>query len=304
MYRTYGVDSHSSHTIVGVDLGGTTISAGVVENSRIVRLKTIPAEGKDNAETIFGAIVQLIEDVSEGYDIDGISFGVNAPAGPDMEVLFLMENLPSLEDFPLKRRLTEQFDVPVLLENDANCMAVGEHIAGTLTGCGNCVCITLGTGIGCGIIVEGDMYRGSHYCAGEIWNIPAGDGRTYEDTVSINGLKGIYRDLSGNELEPDEIYGKYLDGDENSAKTFERYGEAVGTVMVAVLSFLDPEKIAVGGGIAQSLPAFENGMNRVVEKIWGKDGVKKIVPAQLSSKAAIIGAAKLFEVSDRSDRKK
>jgi glucokinase len=302
MHRTYDVIQQQAHTIASVDLGGTTISCGIVENSDIVRLMTIQAVRKDNAETLFATIAKLIGDISEGYDIDGISFGVNAPAGPGTEVLFLMENLPSLEDFPLKRRLTEQFDVPVLLENDANCMAVGEHISGALQGCGNCVCITLGTGLGCGIIIEGNIYRGSRYCAGEIWNIPAGDGRTYEDTVSIDGLKRIYRELSGNELEPEDIYGKYLGGDDISVKTFERYGEALGTVMTAVLSFLDPEKIAVGGGIAQALPAFENSMNSVVEKSWGNDGVSKIVPAQLSSKAAIIGAANLFTVSNISNR--
>ncbi|MFC1651445.1 ROK family protein, partial [Candidatus Latescibacterota bacterium] len=259
----------------------------------------IPAKGKDHPENIFGTIVNLIEDVSEGHTIDGISFGVNAPAGPDMDVLFLMENLPALEDFPLKPRLTEHFGIPVLLENDANCMAVGEHIAGALTGCNNCICITLGTGLGCGIIIDGSIYRGSHYCSGEIWNIPAGKGRTLEDTVSIEGLKGIYRELSGCELEPDEIYKKYLDGDTVSVETFERYGEAVGNVMVAVLSFLDPEKIAVGGGIAKSFQAFWNGMTGVVEKSWGTDAAGKIVPAKLSNKAAIIGAAALFESSMR-----
>ena len=108
------VASHTSQTIIGVDLGGTTISAGVVERSEIIRLKTVPVKGKENAETLFGTITDLIRDVSAGYAVDGISFGVNAPAGPGTENLFLMENLPALEDFPLKRRLTEAFGVPVM----------------------------------------------------------------------------------------------------------------------------------------------------------------------------------------------
>ncbi|MBT4483654.1 MAG: ROK family protein [Candidatus Latescibacteria bacterium] len=279
---------------IGIDLGGTTITAGIVEGSAIVKLKTIPTPGGKPAEEIFSTIAGLIEDISTGHSIGGIGIGVPAPSGPETDVLFLMENLPTMEGFPLKSRLKDRFKLPVLLENDANCMALGELCAGALKGYVNCACITLGTGLGCGIIIDGKIYRGEHYCAGEIWNIPY-TGTTLEESVSIDGLKAIYREISGNDLEPDALYEKFLDGDREIVQAFERYGKAVGNVMVMVLSFIDPEKIAIGGGLSQSFDAFRDGMAGIVEKNWGKDSVGKIVPAELSSKAAILGVVVLLK---------
>ena len=279
----------------GVDLGGTTITAGVVEGSEILELKTVPTLRERPANEIFQTIVTLIKDVSKRYTISGIGIGVPVPSGPETEVLIPSENLPTMGNFPLKQRLEEYFNIPVLLENDARCMALGEHRAGALKGCSHCVCITLGTGLGCGIIIDGWIYRGKQYFAGEIWNIPCDNGTILEDSVAIGGLKTIYKELSGNDLEPQSLYEKYLKGDQKAIDAFDRYGEAVGMVAVMILSFLDPEKIAIGGGISQSFNAFRKGLFRVVEKTWGKEATDKIVPAELSSKAAIIGAAALVK---------
>ena len=159
-------------TLACVDLGGTTITAGVVKGQDILSLKTVSTGGDRPSHEILDTIIRLIEHVSKEFSIDGIGIGVPNPAGPKSDRLHLVENLPQMEDFPLKSRLREYFNLPIILENDANCMALGEHRAGALKGFRNCVCITLGTGLGCGIIIDGKIYRGNSYCAGEIWNIP------------------------------------------------------------------------------------------------------------------------------------
>ena len=83
-----------------------------------------------------------------------------------------------------------------------------------------------------------------------------------------------------------------------AVETFERYGEALGRAADMALSFLDPEKIAVGGGIARSFKAFQAGLFRVVEKTWGKEGTEKIVPVALSDRAAVLGAAEMVRKSN------
>lgn len=283
---------------VGVDLGGTTITAGVVKASKILELKTISTDRKRPAREILRTIINLIESVSGDHTISGIGIGVPVPSGARTDALVPSDNLPTMGGFRLKSNLTEYFNMPVALENDARCMALGEHRAGILKGCSDCACITLGTGLGLGIIIDGKLYRGERYNAGEIWNIPIENGKILEDIASIRGLKAIYKELSGLDAEPHEIHEKLVNGDKEAVASFNRYGEAVGRTAIIVLSFLDPERIAVGGGIAKSFKAFQEGMFRVVGKTSGKEAAKKIVPAGLLDKAAILGAAALIEIQD------
>ncbi|MFC1508328.1 ROK family protein [Candidatus Omnitrophota bacterium] len=285
----------SKDVYIGIDLGGTTLTAGVISQSIILREKTVPTGGNRPAEEICGTLSVLIDDVSNGYSVAGIGIGVPNPAGPESDRLIMVENIPVLEGFPLKSGIIEQFDVPVVLENDANCMAIGEHIAGALRGCSRGVCITLGTGLGCGIIIDDKLYRGSGYCAGEIWNIPFGATTLLEDTVSLKKIAELTETVTGNTIDPETLLKRHSDGLPDAIEIFDRYGEAVGKVMVMVLSFLDPGKIALGGGISKAFGAFHNGMARVVEKTWGKKATDKIVPAKLSYRAALLGAALLAQ---------
>ena len=278
---------------IGIDLGGTTLTAGVILHSKILRDKTVPTLGNRPAEEICGTLCGLIKDVSSGYSIAGIGIGVPNPAGPESDRLIMVENIPALEGFALKSGIRKRFEVPVILENDANCMALGEYIDGALRGCRSGVCITLGTGLGCGIIIDGTIYRGSGNCAGEIWNIPFGVKTVLEDTISLKKIAALTETVTGNTVEPETLLNRHRDGLPDAVEIFDRYGEAVGQVMV--LSFLDPEKIALGGGISKAFGAFKNGMSRIVEKTWGKQAADKIVPAELSYRTALLGAALLAQ---------
>ena len=280
---------------IGIDLGGTTLTAGFISQSKILREKTVPTPVNRPAEEICGTICSLIDDVSSGCSIAGIGIGVPNPAGPGSDRLLMVENILAMEGFPLKSGIRERFDVPVILENDANCMTLGEYIAGSLRGCSCGVCITLGTGLGCGILIDGALYRGSGYSAGEIWNIPFGANTVLEDTVSLKKLAALAETVTGNTIESETLLKLHRDGLPDAVEIFDRYGEAVGHVMVLVLSFLDPEKIALGGGISMAFDAFRNGMARVVEHTWGKQAADKIVPAELSYRAALLGAALLAQ---------
>jgi glucokinase len=278
---------------LGIDLGGTTVTAGVVEGTEISALRTIPTCNERSAGDILESICGLISTLASDFDITAIGVGVPVPAGPETDRLIPSENLPTMGNFPLKSLLEERFHLPVALENDARCMALGEFRAGALQGFRNCVCLTLGTGLGCGIIINGELYRGSRYAAGEIWNIPLDSGILLEESVSVGGLKAICGKISGEEIEPYVLHRRFIDGDIKAAEIFERYGEALGRAAVIVLSLLDPDKIAIGGGIARSFTAFHGGLARTVEKNWGKEGAEKIVPAALLERAAVLGAAEL-----------
>jgi glucokinase len=283
----------SKQAILGIDLGGTTVTAGVVEGTEILGLHTIPTCNERPAADILESISGLISTLASDFNITAIGVGVPVPAGPETDILIPSENLPTMGNFPLKSLLEERFHLPVTLENDARCMALGEFRAGALQGYGNCVCLTVDTGLGCGIIINGELYRGSRYAAGEIWNIPLESGILLEESVSVGGLKALCLEISGEEIEPYVLHRRFIDGDPEAAEIFERYGEALGRATVIVLSLLDPEKIVLGGGIARSFKAFHGGLIRTMEKTWGKEGAEKIEPAALSERAAVLGAAEL-----------
>jgi glucokinase len=280
---------------IGVDFGGTTISAGAVKDGELLILNTVPTLRERTPDEILGTIVGLVADVSRDRSVSGIGIGVPCPAGPGTDRLAMIENIPSMEGYPFRPLMEEQCSLPVVLENDANCMAFGERRAGALRGCSHCVCLTLGTGLGCGIVIGGKLYRGAGNYAGEIWNIPWHNGKTLEDEVSIGGLRAMYRDLTGVEADPRVMYDRFSDGDFSAAAAFNRFGEALGQVAVMLISTLDPERIALGGGLSRAFDAFRDSMFRMVEKTWGADGARRIVPAELSGRAAVIGAAALVE---------
>ena len=281
---------------MGVDFGGTTITAGTVTgNGEILAIHTVSTDRDRPPDALFETICGAAGEVSRGVTPAAVCLGVPCPAGPGIDRLAMIENIPSLEGYPLRPLVEERFGIPVVLENDANCMAFGEHRAGALRGCSHGVCLTLGTGIGCGIIIGGALYRGAGNYAGEIWNIPRPDGGLIEDRVSIGGLRALSRAILGEEIGTRGLYERYLAGDSGAALVFARFGEAVGEVAVMIMSTLDPERIALGGGLSRTFEAFRDAMVRTVAKTWGAEGARRIIRAELSGRAAVIGAAALAE---------
>ncbi len=284
---------------IGIDFGGTTIHGGLVAGKEILHQATA-ATGNDRAaeaifETIAGIIEQLVADVS----VHGVGIGVPVPAGLGSDEIRDAVNIPSMEGYPLKTKLEERFGIPVTLENDARCMVLGEYTAGALQGCGNAVCLTLGTGLGCGIMIGGHVYRGETLWGGEIWNIPyGGSGMSFEEVSSIRGLKKLYRELGGEDIEPDGIHARFLSGESTARLAFEQYGKIVGSICATVFCLLDPAKIAIGGGLSRAWDAFAPAMKELVGKTVGARAEKRIVPALLSEDAAIIGAASLCTRTD------
>ena len=279
--------------VVGVDLGGTTMSAGAVNSASIIASNKVDTGRTRSADDIVADMISLIGSVIGNHPLEAIGIGVPTPAGPGTETFIPANNLPTLDDYPLKARLSDHFGVPVFLENDANCMTAGEYNAGALRGVRSGACLTLGTGLGCGIIVEGSLVRGARYAAGEIWNVPTSDGTILEDTVSIEALIDLTEKHMGSRIEPHELFSLYRTGTTGAISVWHRYGRAVGRVVTMVLTLFDPERIVIGGGIASAFEAFREGMIEEVSPVYDDVAADIIQPTQLSERAAIIGAAML-----------
>ncbi|MDP2980819.1 MAG: ROK family protein, partial [Candidatus Omnitrophota bacterium] len=160
---------------IGVDLGATFVKIGLVDNKGKVyfRRKIETPPGADKT-LLIDSIVNNVKDVikKSGKQVYGIGIGVPGPVDSQKGIVHYFPNIKGWKEVPLKAILEKKLGLRVTLDNDVNAMTLGEFVFGAGKGCDNLVCLTLGTGVGGGIIIEGKLYRGGSMTAGEIGHMP------------------------------------------------------------------------------------------------------------------------------------
>ena len=273
--------------IIGVDLGGTKVSVGIVAGSQIQTAHSRRISAAESEAVVLGEIMQSIDEVFSDQ-VEGIGVGVPSIVDVDTGLVYDVENIPSWKRVPLKARLEERYGIPVAVNNDANAYAVGEHVFGLGRGYQNLVGITLGTGMGTGVIIGGRLYCGGNCCAGEIGSIPH-NGLTIEDFCSGR----FFQREAG--MDGGAVYARAREGDPESVGLFQRFGEELSFAVTVALYAYDPQAIILGGSISAAFDLFQeslwNGLagfdySHVVERLV-------IAPSELDH-AAVLGAAALY----------
>jgi glucokinase len=237
--------------IIGVDLGGTKITAALIENDLIIKHFTCPTPFDQAKMVVVDAISAAI---SEVYDTDVIGIGIGVPGLVDHETDMVLDvtNIPSWDEVPLKQLLEVRFQKTVLVNNDANCFALGEKHFGKGKPYRNFVGVTLGTGLGAGIIINNHLYSGRYSGAGEFGNI------YYRDSNIENYCSGMFfknQNLSGKEQAE-----KAKAGDVQAQNLFDELGCHIAHGLGNILFALAPEAIILGGSVSQAFPLFEKSM--------------------------------------------
>lgn len=227
--------------------------------------------------------------------IRGVVLGV--PTVIDREDrLAASDNLPTLGGIALGREIKRRTGWTVRLFNDAACFTVGEWRHGIGKGLRFFCGITLGTGIGLGIIAAGRLLGGSHGMAGEIWKSPLGTAHV-EDWVSGAGLIRLFEAKTGRSIAGEDIHVLAEKGDPSALAAFSEFGCWLGQTLAWIVNCLDPEAIALGGSVVHSFAHFEQPMRKAMARFCSH-GVRTSVSASvLGEKASIIGAAMLFNDS-------
>ncbi|MBO5831921.1 MAG: ROK family protein, partial [Alistipes sp.] len=226
---------------IGVDLGGTNVRAALVDGTTVVRKEKAPCPAKGTQEEVIEAIAALIEPlVCEG--VTSIGMGVPSVVDTNRGIVYNVANIPSWQEVHLKDIFEERFGIPVHINNDANCFALGESRFGQGRGYRDVVGVTLGTGVGSGIIIGGHLYEGRNAGAGEIGCLSYLD-KDYESYCSTPFF--VAHDTSGAELA-----AKAQAGDAQAQALWDEFGHHIGELVKAVLFAYDPEAIIFGGGIA------------------------------------------------------
>ena len=296
---------------IGFDIGGTDIKYGVIDSTcTIIEKGKIPTKAKDSAEAIVNDIAQKTAELSKKYSFSTIGVGTAGQIDLKNNTVFAV-NLP-FDNYPLKKVLEEKLNIPVYLGNDANCAALGEAYAGKGSSSDNIVMITLGTGIGGGIITNKKIYNGSSGEAGEIGHmsinsegIPCSCGNVgcWERYASVSVLKEQVKNAA--EKNPDSILAKIIkerngavdgktvfdamDADCEVAKNvFDKYIHYLAIGLKGIIRIFNPEIIILAGGITAQGDKL---LGAITKKL---NSNTPVVISELQNDAGMIGAAMLY----------
>lgn len=271
---------------IGIDLGGTNMRVGLTDGATLVNSVIEPCPSKEAEEVV---INQLKRQIAQLMSEDVTSIGVGVPSVVDCQqgIVYNVANIPSWKEVHLKEILEKEFGVPVAVNNDANCFALGVWKYGEGKGTRDMVGLTMGTGIGSGIIIDGKLYNGVNTGAGEIGSLPFKDA-DYEFYCSSRFFSDLHGDTGAN-------FGKRAQaGDAEAVAVWNEFGENVGELIKAVLFTYAPEATIIGGGIASAFPLFEAPMRASLESFPYPANVAatRIMPSTWPN-AAILGAGAL-----------
>jgi glucokinase len=310
--------------VVGIDIGGTNIVAGTVpeDGSAVLGLVSEPTFPEQGADAVLERIVRLSRAsmaAAAGHNIVGIGIGSPGPLDTKRGIVLLTPNL-GWTNFPLRDRLQEMLELPATLDNDANCAVFGEWWRGAARGTKDVVGLTIGTGIGGGIVLDGAIYHGASDIAGEIGHM----------TIDLNGRRckcGNYGCLeayasgpniaaravegveSGNEsslpryvdgdlsrITAQVVYEAANDGDAYALEVVKETAKILGAGVANVINIFNPQVVVICGGVTLAGDSLFNPLRSETRRRAFKPATEvcRIVPGELTGTAGVYGAAAVF----------
>jgi len=307
--------------VVGIDIGGSLTKLGLVsKDGQILDKKVFETEAEKPFSVFMIKLKSEVETLilKQNSDINIIAVGVGAPnANPYSGQIENPPNLKWGKAIPLLETMKKAFKLPVFIANDANAAALGELLFGSAKGMKNFVTLTLGTGLGSGIITDGKLLIGEHGVAGEIGHVNVDpQGRMcncglrgcLETYASVTGIKrtvfellsemredSILRTISFTELTGEHISKAALEGDLIALKAFDRTGEILGSKMADTVAHIDPEAFIISGGLSKAgeilLKPIQNNMEKYLFGAY--KGKIKVLISNATSSDAVLGPAAL-----------
>ncbi len=268
--------------LIGVDLGATNVRSALIVNGQIVK----SFQARLDHKQVLNQLEKAIEEVQEkGTD----AIGIGVPGLVDLEkgIVFDVVNIPSWKEVPLKEIMENKFNVPVLVNNDANCFALGEKYFGIGKNYRDLLGVTMGTGLGVGVVINNRLYNGANCGAGEFGMLPY-LGKNLEYYCSGQFFKKHYG------LEGETVFARAKEGDEQAAQILNEFGFHLGKALQIMFYTYDPQLIVLGGSISQAFPLFEKSMYQsFFDTPFQKSAKKLRIAVSSLPQAAVLGAALL-----------
>lgn len=311
--------------LLGIDIGGTNTKIALIDKKgRIKAKKIFPTADFKGKRALIERITSETKKLLAEYGVVKkyiIGAGVGAPGAVDIRsgTVRYLTNIPDWREVPIGNILKKELGLLTFVDNDANVMALGELFFGSGVGAKNMLCVTLGTGVGGGLILEGRLYRGSSSAAGEFGHVPiniagprcncgswacveayVGNNYIVRDVIARikNGEKTLIKKLVNGKLSkitPEIISRAARSGDRFAKEIWRDAGNKVGTALAGVVNLLNVEKIVIGGGVAEAGRILFDSIKKTIAARAMKLPAKtvKVVKAKLGRDAGLIGAAAL-----------
>ena len=323
--------SSRSRYIIGVDLGGTNIVVGAMpeDGSREIAFRSLPTYAAQGADSVVERMNQMIEDVisvtmaetgAAREDFLGVGVGAPGPMDPEHGIVVVAPNL-GWKMFPLRDRIQKGIGLRTTLDNDANCATLGEWWTGAAKGARNVIGVTIGTGIGGGIVIDGRLYHGASNVAGEIGHMTidstgrrCGCGNygcleAYASGTAIaerarealaSESEGILMAMCEGKLErvtAQMVYKAANDGDPIAVDVVRETARFLGAGLGALLNVLNPEVVVLAGGVVNAGEALFAPLKAEVRRRAFAPAVDscRIVPGMLGGSAGVVGAVAAFK---------
>jgi len=271
---------------IGIDLGGTNLRCGLVEHGSVVARLSEPCRACEPENVVIEQIKGLIRQLMSP-SVTGIGIGVPSVVDVQKGIVYNVLNIPSWKEVHLKEILEAEFGIPVQVNNDANCFALGEQRCGEGKPYGNVIGVTLGTGVGAGLIINNQLYSGVNTGAGEIGCLPY-----LEHTLEFycgSAFFPEYHNTTGK-----EAMQLAQAGDANALKIWEEFGKHMGVLVKIILFVYDPDAIIFGGSITNAYPYFEKAMRKEMETFDYPETIRKIhILISTRDDISLLGAAAL-----------
>jgi glucokinase len=277
--------------VIGVDLGGTKVRAGIAVNGEVRNQKQQLFKSMGTKSETMGQLMDLIRSLmSPG--IRGIGLGVPSVIDVERGIVYNVVNIPSWDCVPLKDILEQEFSVPVAVNNDVNCFVLGEHRFGRLKGMKDVVGMTSGTGLGSGIIINHALYAGSNCGAGEIGLL------SYRDhNIEYYASGNFFEAFHG--VSAITAHDRAISGDIEALGWWREFGAHMGQAIKTVVYAYDPQAIVIGGSVSKAFGFFEAAMLAALENFTFPESIRKLKIFQsLDADITLLGAAALIGSED------
>ena len=275
-----------NRSLIGIDLGATNVRVARIHKDNIEQIETEQIVETDEASDLINQIEQLIQKVNTG-GVESIGMGVPSVVDIEEGIVYDVQNIPSWNKVPVKHIFEKKFNKPVHVNNDANCFALGEKYFGKGRGYHSMVGLTLGSGFGSGLILDGHLYSGENCGAGEVGMFP------YKDSIFEHYCGGMFFEREYN-VSGKQVFEQAKKGDEEAQTMYKAFGNHLGNGIKTVMYAYDPQIIILGGTIRKAYPYFKEAMYSAMQDFAYPNSLKSLkIEASELDYVSVLGAAAL-----------
>ena len=272
---------------IGIDLGGTNIRGGLVSESNLSSILSQKVSASGSVDDVLKELFSLIDKLINS-SVNAIGIGVPGLVDTEHGIVYDVVNIPSWKQVPLGKLLGDRYHLPVFINNDANCFALGEFYFGKGRGSDSMIGLTIGTGLGSGVIINKKLYAGRNGGAGEFGMIDYLD-KYVEWYASGQFFKNVYK------TDGEAVFKNAKEGNKEAIGMYEEMGVHLGNAIKTILYALDVELIILGGSVRHAYPFFSKTVWQSLQNFAFQNAVRNLrIEVSELENSGLLGAAALY----------